>query len=137
LLSFLRLLEQSQLFFQWQLDPGFPYNNPDTIDPGLKLNFATGPNIVRIGNRFWERHLKLAGHPAHDPYSRKESFLVRSKVLRFFLACPNLEPAQLSPVHRIKDDSAHFVIRQLPCYNVSVSVQRFRAIAFPTQAKVL
>jgi hypothetical protein len=77
LLSFSRLLEQSQLFFQWQLDPGFAYNNPDTIDSGLKLNFATGPNIVQIGNRFWERHLKLAGHPTHDPYSRKESFLVK------------------------------------------------------------
>jgi hypothetical protein len=77
LLSFSRLLEQSQLFFQWQLDPGFPYNNPDTIDSGLKLNFATGPNIVQIGNRFWERHLKLAGHPTHDPYFRKESFLVK------------------------------------------------------------
>jgi hypothetical protein len=77
LLSFSRLLEQSQLFFQWQLDPGFPDNNPDTIDSRLKLNFATGPDIVQIGDRFWERHLKLAGHPTHDPYSRKESFLVK------------------------------------------------------------
>jgi hypothetical protein len=77
LLSFSRLLEQSQLFLQWQLDPGFPDKNPDTIDSGLKLNFATGPNIVQIGNRFWERHLKLTGHPTHDPYFRKESFLVK------------------------------------------------------------
>jgi hypothetical protein len=77
LLSFPRLLEQSQPFFQWQLDPGFPYHNPDTIDSGLKLNFATGPNIVQIGNRFWERHLQLAGHPTHNPYFRKESFLVK------------------------------------------------------------
>src|SRR5262249_61949031 len=84
LLSFSRLLEQSQLFFQWQLDPGFPYNNPDTIDSRLKLNFATGPNIVQIGNRFWERHLKLAGHPTHDPYCRKESFLVKIESSFFY-----------------------------------------------------
>jgi hypothetical protein len=83
LLSFSRLFEQSQPFFQWQLDPGFPYHNPDTIDSGLKLNFATGRNIVQIGNRFWERHLKLAGHPTHNPYSRKESFLVKTKYWAF------------------------------------------------------
>ena len=73
-----RFLEQSQLFFQRQLAPGFPNDDPDTVDPGLKLNFAAGPNIVSIGNGFGKRHLELAGYSAHNPYFRKDHFLVNA-----------------------------------------------------------
>jgi len=80
LLPFPPLTKQSKLFFQGQLIPGFPGDDPDTVDCRLKLNFGTWSNIVRIGDRFGQGHLEFTGYSAHVPYSSKDTFLVKAGV---------------------------------------------------------
>jgi hypothetical protein len=79
LLSSSRLFEQSELFFHRQLVPGFSGDNPDTVDCRLKLNFAAGPNVMGIGNRFGQGYLKFTCYSAHVPYSSKDNFLVKGR----------------------------------------------------------
>ena len=78
MLSFSHFLQQAKLFFQRQLKPGFPHDDPDAIDPGLKLDLAPGANMMQIGDGFGERHLEFTRNSAHYPYSRKDYFLVNS-----------------------------------------------------------
>jgi hypothetical protein len=57
--------KQSEFLLQGQLVAGFSSEDPDTIDGRLKLNFATGPNVVGIGNRLGQGYLEFTGYFAH------------------------------------------------------------------------